>query len=641
MTTHTKRISEAFQRNHIKRVLIVDDAYDPPPIDEATTAALADILTRDVESSVPATIEIERQILEVAQEAAITGDMDSEALYEAYRELYHQFTVTRDSDIDPGGRFQARKGQALDELSPLSRLLQECGDQMDVQTAGLSGASNVYRNLRPQIVFLDYYLHASLDDIGYRDVAGLASARRGSLNILQELIGDASADDIPAVVLISSQEISDVDEYRHSVPGKAMMALRFGFLQKRTIRSNGIELEVDHKAADALLDTSQGYLLGKAVQGALHKWKIGAEAALEKFLNEVNDLHTKDFAYLLRFRLRDEAQPLDEYLLWLFGESFAGLIEESVDYRDSFLNLDPETDAYVEGALEGRIQTIAKMFHRVRVNIDRVRSWREHRLGDLFVRLHEHRAVVVITPDCDLVCRNSSPNAKSVLTMGGTLYTFDQTESAADDLLIIRDQPYSVLWDPKDLQTFPISGDGRLCQSHEFIGTLRPLYAQDTQRRALTDLSRVGLPVAPALGIHATARVWIRKTGGHYHEIVMEHSVTTVVPERAGKPGGGHRVLTARSFVHELLDKLSVLNREELNNRDKNSLQNLLAHEGSNRAYDALLRDGARLNSKAFLGIGVFVGSEARSHDGAPWLQILIDISSDTLTDFRVADPLG
>ena len=640
MTTHTKRISEAFQRNHIERVLIVDDAYDPPPIDEATTAALADILTGGVESNVRSAIEIERQILEVAQEAAITGDIDSEALDEAYRELYHQFTVTRDSDIDPEGRFQARKGRALDELSPLSRLLQECGDQMDVHTAGLSDASNVYRNLRPQIVFLDYYLDASLDDTGYRDATALASARRSSLNILQELIGDASADDIPAVVLISSQEISDIDEYRHSVRGRAMMALRFGFLQKRTIRSSGIELEVDHMAADALLDTSQGYLLGKAVQAALHKWKIGADTALEKFVNEIDDLHTKDFAYLLRFRLRDEAQPLDEYLLWLFGESFAGLIEESFDYHDSFRNLDPETDTYVEGAIEGRTQTIAKMFHRARVDIDRIRSWRDHRLGDLFVSLHEHRVVVVITPDCDLVRRNSPPKAKRVLTMGGTLYRFDQTESAADDLLIIHDQAYSVLWDPKDLQTFPINGDGGLRQSHEFIGTLRPLYAQDTQRRALTDLSRVGLPVAPALGIHATARVWIRKRGGDYHEIVMEHSMTTVVPERASKPGG-HRVLTTRSFVHELLDELDALSDDELNNKDKSSLQNLLAHEGGNKAYDALLRDGTRLNSKAFLGIGVFVGSEPRSHDGAPWLQILIDISSDTFTDFRVADPLG
>ncbi len=636
MTTHLMRISQAFQRNHIERVLIVDDAYDPPPIDDATTAALADIL----ENRARPAIQIEPRIFEAAQEAAIAGDIDSEALYRVYRELYHQFTMTRDRDIDPGGRFDTRKGRALDELSPLSRLMRECGDQMAVRTAGLSDASNVYRSLRPQIVFLDYYLDASLEGIGYRDAASLAAARRSSLDILQELIGDASAADIPAVVLISSQDISDVDEYRHSIPGRAMMALRFGFLKKNTIRSSEIKVEVDHPAADALLETSQGYLLGRAVQGALHKWKIGTETALAKFVDEINDLHTKDFAYLLRFRLREETQPLDEYLSWLFGESFAGMIEESVDYPDSFRSLDPETSVYVEGALDGRIPRIAKMFHRVRVNIDRIRSWRDHRLGDLFVRLDEHRIVVVISPDCDLVSRDSPPKAKRVLTMGGALYRFDQKGSAADDLLMIDDQPYSVLWDPKDLQTFPLSGDNKLGQSHEFIGTLRPLYAQDTQRRALTDLSRVGLPVAPALGIQATASVWIRKKGRHYHQITMEHSTTTIVPERAGKPGG-HRVLTARSFVHELIQRLSALDSDELNNAEKNSLRGLLRPEGTTKAYDGLLREGARLNKIAFLGIGVFSGTEPRSSSDAPWLQILVGISNDMLTEFRIVYPLG
>ena len=639
MNTHAERIAEAFRRNRIERVLVIDDAYDPPPIDEDTIAALADIFAGGIRPSVRSDMQIDPETFAAAADAAHAGDLENDDLDEVYRALYRLYTVTRDEAIDPRERFQTRKGRALDELSPLLCLLQKCGDRMDVCTAGLSDASSVYHQRLPQLVFLDYYLDSSSGDPEYRDEAALAAARFRSLDFLQELIGRGSIENLPAVVLISTQQVSDVDEYRHAVPGHAMMALRFGFLQKRQLRDDEGVIQIGHEAADALLDTSQGYLLGRAVQCGLHGWKMGAQTAIETFVKEINDLQTKDFAYLLRFRLRDEAQPLDDYLMWLFGESLRGLIDNSVDWPDSFRNLDEEIHASIEGALEGRTPTIARIFHRARVNTHRIRSWRDYQLGDLFVKLEEHQIFVVITPDCDLVSRHSSPNAKRVLTMRGTVRTFDQTKSAADDFLIIHDRAHSVLWDPKDLQTFPITDGGGLRQSHEFIGTLRPLYAQEIQRRAIADLSRVGLPVAPALGIRATASVWIRKKGGAYQEIVMESIATTVVPERSGKQGG-HRVLTARPFVHELLDKLRSWNTDELNIGDKNSLRRLLAHDGEKKLYDALSRDGIRPNPSAFLGVGVFFGEETRRGNSAPWLQILIDVSRDMQADFHIEDPL-
>ena len=637
MTAHISRISDAFRRNGIERILIVDDAYDPPAIDEDTTATLAEFFAH--ENGAHSEIPISTDVLQEAESAVRDGDTESDALAEVYSALYRKFTTTRDQNLDPDGHFQLRKGRALDELSPLHLLLRNFGQHTRVRTAGLVDGREAYSEFRPQIVFLDYYLDSSREAAGDRDDTSLGSARSRSLDFLRELVADASIDDIPAVVLISTQLVVDVDEYRHTIQGTAMMALRFGFLLKRTIQESEGTIEIEHEAAEVLLDTSQGYQLGKAIQGALHKWKIGTETAITAFVNEINDLQTKDFAYLLRFRLRDEAQPLYEYLVWLFGESLRGLIEESIDWDDSFRNLNPEIHASVEGALEGRTQTIAKIFHRARVNTDRIRSWRDYQLGDLFVRLEDHSVVVVITPDCDLVSRDSPPNAKRVLTMRGTLRRFDQANSAADDFLIVSDRPYSVLWDPKDLKTFPISGDGNLRQSHVFIGTLRPLYAQETQRRALADLSRIGLPVAPALGISATARVWFRKKGGDYHEIVNGPSVATVVPERSGR-SGAHRALTARSFVHRLLDALAELQSDELNAADRNSLRMLLAQEGASKAYNVLLKDGARLSQKSFLGVGVIFGSEPRRGKDAPWLQIVIDVSTDALRDFHIEDPL-
>ena len=141
----------------------------------------------------------------------------------------------------------------------------------------------------------------------------------------------------------------------------------------------------------------------------------------------------------------------------------------------------------IEGAYEGPSDMIARLFHRVRVNGNRGGSSPDYRLGDLYAEVDGDGILTVITPDCDLVDRDDGPKAKKVLTMAGKLDTFDKKSSSADDFLIRNDGPYSVRWDPKNLETFSINGDGSLDKRDglEFVGTLRPLYAQEIQRRVL------------------------------------------------------------------------------------------------------------------------------------------------------------
>ena len=211
-------------------------------------------------------------------------------------------------------------------------------------------------------------LASDVTTTGNADENSKDTARRASLYLLSQIVHTATAseEDIPAIVLLSSQKIDDVDEYRHEAKGR-ILALRFGFLKKDIVQQEG---QIKHAAADVLLDVSQGYLFGKILQGALTQWRAGAKLALEDFIKEISNLHPKDFAYLLRFRLREEGQPLNAYLEWLFGESLKGLIEGRVNWNDSFLRLDhtPEIEEKIEGAFEGHSKTIAELFHRIRVN---------------------------------------------------------------------------------------------------------------------------------------------------------------------------------------------------------------------------------------------------------------------------------
>ena len=359
-----------------------------------------------------------------------------------------------------------------------------------------------------------------------------------------------------------------MDEYRHETD-RRILAVRFGFLEKRSIRDDS-RSPLRGAAADVILDACQGYRFGNLLHHALSEW----HGSVTKALNQLSLVGpglfpSKDFAYLIRFRLRSEATSLAAYLDWLFGENIRGLTESTIPWdQGSFSQLDSEKrlEDSVEGALDGATLSVAKLFHRARVGGRRGRDVTEYRLGDIFLKRDTNDLRVVISPDCDLVRRPSGtsriPRAKltRVLTMGGKLYKLDSKEAVADELFIPDKIPYYIGWNPKDLSTFPIQSKGALHGSVDFqyAGTLTPLYALKTQSLALADLSRIGLPVAPAFGVNADVRVWTKLTNGQATELEPGWNGTaTIVPRREGT--SGHEVLLGRSFVNELLDKLDVL----------------------------------------------------------------------------------
>ncbi len=635
---HKKRIIEAFKSNEITKILLIDDAYDPPVLNDTAVSKLSDFLDGEDSRNMHVELGLERDIFDAATIAVQEGETDSSELESVHYALYEKFAQEGMAGCGLDEHFELVKGAALAALHPLCKLLGDCGE---LRIAGLENGMILYNEFRPHIIFLDYYLGLDVTTTGNADEDSKNTARKASLDLLSQIVNSTSGENIPAIVLLSSQEIDDVDEYRHEAKGN-ILSLRFGFLQKDKVRSEGQEIEVEHPAADALLDVSQGYLFSKSLQHALVQWKDGAESALKVFMEEIRDLHTKDFAYLLRFRLREEGMPLNEYLEWLFGECLKGLINEKVDWENtSFSELEDneKIEENIEGAFEGPSMMVAKLFHRSRVDSHRISAYRRYRLGDLYAQPDMHNIRAVITPDCDLMERGDQRTPKIVLTMGGTLHTFDQENSAADDFLLYEDQPYSVLWNPKDLKTFPFEGQESLHESYKFVGTLRPLYAQEMQRRALTNLSRVGLPVAPALGINATVTVWIRKKGSYDQVNINSSTRATIIPARA--PGKGHRVLLPRPFVHKLIDRLDEIQDNDMSKGDNQLRLNALKNDGIDKLYKEFLREGVRPNVKGILGIGFILDDGSNTKPSSTWLKIVLNLSGEAAEELRMIDPLA
>lgn len=645
-----KRIIDAFRANDITKVLLIDDAYDAPDLADINQGVLQQYL--DSEEGVASCLEIglmEQQV-EAAAVALQEGELEDEALDQVFRSLYEKYSQTRVAKFDPGGEFDLRKGPALNALTALQALLGKCMSADGVHVAGLNGGEDAYDAVRPQVIFLDYYLD---DDVPAAGDAGEYEKRRGrraSLNLLGRIVGTTPMGEIPAVILMSSRDIREhnVDQYRKTVEHNPLIAVRFRFLKKGEVRKEDGGLVIGHAAADALLDTSQGFLFGKAVQEALDQWRTGAENAITTFLKEVGDLQMKDFAYLLRFRLREEGQSLSEYLEWFFGECLTAIISEEVNWgHASFRSLDGEhrLEKDVEGAFEGPTLQIATFFHRARFGGRIVERDGIYQMGDLYGRPEDGEVRAVITPDCDLVVRKGKTKAANVLTMGAEVQKFGKNGVSADNFILVDNVPYSLRWRPKDLALFPIAtneAEGPAYGAGELLATLRPLYAQEMQRQALTDLSRIGVPVAPAMGINARVTVWMRKNGEFQNlGIGSEKSrLATVIPPRAGEAGEGYYVLLRRRFVNELIEYLGTVSNADFDEEDREDLVRVQGTEGAEGLYRALVSSGGRTRRPAKSGVGFVLGEGPNRKKGGPWLQIVVNLSEEEMSELRISDPL-
>ena len=643
---HEKRIIDAFNANSITKILLVDDAYDPPDLNTDMIAEWAEFLESEEGRSQCVELGIATEIIDAATIAASEAVPDSEELEAVQRVFYITFARTGQC-CDPGGRFELLKGPALAILRPLYSLLKKCGERVDVRTAGRLDCNERYDEFRPDVLFVDYYLGEDVLPSGLVAQHKKTQARRASVEFLKSVVESATEEYLPAIVLMSSYNVSNVDQYRHDAGNWQIMSLRFQYLNKNSVRYMGERLEITHEAADVLLDTSQGFLFGQCLQRALVQWRLGAELALQGLLKELGDLHIKDFAYLMRFRLHDEGQPLSRYLEWLLGECLKGSISDNVNWKhESLLSLDSGSnmEANIEGAYDGPTIKIAELFHRVRVDENRSRDRIGYQLGDLFVQPRGRDIRAVITPDCDLVMRKGRAKVSSVLTMGGTLNSFDEDGSSADDFFLRSKRPYSLRWNPKDLATFPVTGKDSLGEHGglRFVGTLRPLYAQEMQRRALTDLSRLGLPVAPALGINANVTVWIRTNDASdpFKRVNIDSPpLATIIPARTGQRYG-HRVLLRRRFFNELVDQLIEFDGGRLSACDNEALGRILRDDGIDKLYNGWLRTGMLAKERGIFGTGFILGDRPNTKKGAPWLQVVLKVDDDVIEELNTIDPL-
>lgn len=627
---HEARVKTAIEQGGITSVIVIDDAFDPPSVGDEDAGPLMDLLTKEEHKATRNKAKISAEEVQAAVEALENTEYSEEAVTIVVGKLYAKFVEKFEDRFDPAGRFNVLKGSNLSFVRPLLRLLGKCNG-LKVVRIGSNDAAAQLGAIEAQVVFVDYYLDRTFTQNSDPNGQQGDAARAASIRMLASVL-DAQPGTGPSVMLMSSHAVADrAPDFRKEVRGgnNPIFASRFQYMAKEDLNEdqNG-KIEIAPGAADALLDIAQRHVFAGAIEDALTHWKNGVDTAVSDVWKTITELELKDFAYLSRFRLAEEGQPLSSYLEWFFGEVLVDAIARSVAWSvPSWSLLDVagkkgNAGSQIEGAFDGPTGAVAKLYYRARVDERPERENNDMRVGDIYLRGEDNEVVAVVTPECDLVVRQNGKRAAPRLTVvAGTLQPLSRPDTSAADFLIHNGASLNVVWNTKDIRTIEFSsigGDG----GYRLLGTLRPLYAYELQRRVLNELGRVGLAVAPAMAINARARVVVRgKTGPLTLDLGTGLDAScAVIPKRGGtdKP----RVVYHRSFVNRLLQIMSTI-EGDVHDDVKQEYRELLQPKRHIEFLEKLCRSGQQDGETAF-GVTTTL-YPAKTGPKAPWCQIIVE----------------
>ncbi len=631
---HEARVKTAIEQGGITSVIVIDDAFDPPSVGDEEAGPLMDLLTKEEHDATRRKSKLTEEEVAAAIEALQNTEYADEAVTTVVAKIYARYVEKFDDRYDPAGRFNVLKGSNLSFVRPLLKLLSKCSG-LKVVRIGSNDAAAELGAVEAQVVFVDYYLDRSFNQNSDPDGKEGDAARAASIRMLASVL-DAQPGAGPSVMLMSSHAVADrAPNFRKEVRGgeNPIFASRFQYMAKEDLKEdqNG-RIEIEPGAADALLDIAQRHAFAGSIEDALTHWKNGVDIAVGDVWKTITELELKDFAYLSRFRLADEGQPLSTYLEWFFGEVLVDAIARSVSWNvPSWAALDNSPKkgspgSQIEGAFDGPTGAIAKLYYRARVDERPARENKDMRVGDIYIGANDGEVLAVVTPECDLIVRRNGRRAAPRLTaVAGSLQPLSGPETSVADFLIRNKELVNVVWNTKDVRTIEyesIGSDGR----YRLLGTLRPLYAYELQRRVLNELGRVGLAVAPAMAVNARASVVVRgKAGPKMLDLGSEADAScAVIPRRGGtdKP----RVIYRRSFVNGLLERLSVLG-EDVHDDARRELGELLQPKKQIEFLEKLCRAGQQ-DGEAAAGV-VTTLSAQRTGDKAPWCQVLVEFHGE------------
>jgi hypothetical protein len=501
-------VAKLLEDRKVKYFAVIDDAFGPPV--RKDFGVVLDSFWSDLEEDEPALQELND----------IAG-----AKLASSADLTDQVLAGLHSRRDALGALAPHYAKHLastvqGKLAPLNALVGslETDLKRDVTT---HTSVATFNDTRAQIIFIDFYMGP----------AGEVASIRAAKDIVTKLTEKyAGAGTVPLLVLMSASEVTTamVADFQESTGWVGGM---FHFVKKQAFLSKDM---LTLKLAGLLYCLPAGQTIQRFIDGL--KGEIHGIA--DKFIADVSKLGVEDYAYIQVLSLQEDGHPLGDYMLWLYSSYFGRLLfggqavrelQKAID-RMTFENLPPTQTS--PSSLLGEIYK-ASLFDMRDSELGHPRAPDQAdgggpadqpylQLGDLFLKDADGDVYMVLNAQCDLAFTPDSHHrpfkpAKTVLLIPGKLHPFETPISEFDankprtELFEHDDKVYRILWDTKRVTAQPFGEFGNWLRANTYSAAryrLRLPFALQVQQLFASDLTRVGMPVAPPLSRPVAVQLW-------------------------------------------------------------------------------------------------------------------------------------
>jgi hypothetical protein len=364
---------------------------------------------------------------------------------------------------------------------------------------------------RFDLVFIDYYLDDKVAD-GTRaeKIAGEVQDRR-DVSRRQQIVLMSTMEGVRAMRV----------EFRRNA---RIEAASFAFVSK-------LDLDEDWKVKAHLEMLARGMQHSAALGEYITAVKTSAMAAADALSSTIDDLDIGDFAYIQRIALHADGHPLGDYLSWLLSSHLTALAFES-DLRTQQSAVDRME--FEDGPLSPSQPSVAvaSLYHNA-LFARSLGPLGGHpragegspiadvpfvQLGDVFLTEDKRRAVVVLSPDCDLAFsthgRPPDRELGVILLFGDpnpVTSAADKDADSSTEGMLDGSEVFRIDWRFNTFQTVRLGDLAMYLAENGFDVSnrdrLRPIYSLKLQHELGNHLMRVGPPVMPPISRHAKSKI--------------------------------------------------------------------------------------------------------------------------------------
>lgn len=488
--TDASTLIDRLAQVEIARIAIIDDAYDPPLLEDLQDDLpfFANVVQRDS--------SLLKQLAQLGIDRKDPGDLlqsDVEILWER-RQIKDKLAA-----ISVRTLF-ATKQQDWDDTESIANGLCELG--LKVIRLG-SDADETWEPV--DLVLLDYYLGSTGDP----------DARDRSMSIAKELYKRIPADSFPFFVVMSS--VTSVrDEVSTFRAGSGLVSGMFDFASKEDLKDPVLR-------NFRLASWVKGMPARRILQSFVGSLEKGMYDGVEHFMHSVKSVTIEDYVYMQTMNLVHDGLPLGSYLMELYAPLLtASVLSGNQELLSKKKNVDElDIDGFVPRQYPPS-ENLGEVFglsyaepiseelgqHPRRVLTKKGPNLPYLRFGDLFVKDATSPVYMVATPDCDLAYvpgtkRTLDLNQSLMLIPGQLKNLHDSTGRSGvyTELLLYEGEQYRIFWNMKEIKAMKVRDFFRWRSRWGYSRPkrIRLPHALRIQKELVSDLSRIGMPAPPPL----------------------------------------------------------------------------------------------------------------------------------------------